>query len=142
MKIKICGLRRPEDVAYANEVRPDYVGFILTPGFRRSITKETAIELKSALAHGIEAVGVFVNEDISFIKELVKDNVIDVIQLHGNEDSEYIARLKDDEIVGSTPIIKAIQIKDDSVSPEKLFSEFEPLVDFFLLDSGMGSGSS
>lgn len=141
-KIKMCGLFRDEDIAYVNEIKPEYIGFVFYKKSHRYVDFETAKRLRSKLDNNIKAVGVFVNEDISFIKDLVKDNVIDVIQLHGNEDSEYIARLKDDEIVGSTPVIKAIQIKDDSVSPEKLFSEFEPLVDFFLLDSGMGSGSS
>ena len=141
-KIKMCGLFRDEDIAYVNEIKPEYIGFVFYKKSHRYVDFETAKRLRSKLDNSIKAVGVFVNEDISFIKELVKDNVIDVIQLHGNEDSKYIARLKDDEIVKSTPVIKAIQIKDDSVSPEKLFSEFEPLVDFFLLDSGMGSGSS
>ena len=141
-KIKMCGLFRDEDIAYVNEIKPEYIGFVFYKKSHRYVDFETAKRLRSKLDNNIKAVGVFVNEDISFIKDLVKDNVIDVIQLHGNEDSEYIARLKDDEIVKSTPVIKAIQIKDDSVSPEKLFSEFEPLVDFFLLDSGMGSGSS
>ena len=76
MKIKICGLRRPEDVAYANEVRPDYVGFILTDGFRRSITKETARELKSKLAPGITAVGVLVNEPVEHVVEFLDEGIM------------------------------------------------------------------
>ena len=94
MKIKICGMRRPEDISYANEVKPDYVGFILTPGFRRSITKETAKELKSKLASSITAVGVFVNEPPEKIVEYLEEGIIDVAQLHGQESEEDIVYLK------------------------------------------------
>ena len=45
-RIKICGLRTPADIAAANESRPDYIGFILSPGYRRSITKEQALALR------------------------------------------------------------------------------------------------
>jgi phosphoribosylanthranilate isomerase len=38
MLIKICGLRRAEDIAFVNEALPDYAGFILSGGFRRSIS--------------------------------------------------------------------------------------------------------
>ena len=60
-KIKICGLRRDEDIAYVNELKPDYIGFILTSGFRRSIDFDTAKHLKSLLSPNITAVGVFVH---------------------------------------------------------------------------------
>ena len=60
-RIKICGLRTQADIAAANESRPDYIGFILSPGYRRSITKEQALALREQLDPGIVPVGVFVN---------------------------------------------------------------------------------
>ena len=106
MKIKICGLRRPEDIAYANEVKPDYVGFILTAGFRRSITKETARELKSKLAPGITAVGVFVNEPVEHIVEFLEEGIIDAAQLHGDESEEDIVYVK---AATGKPVIKVVR---------------------------------
>lgn len=106
MKIKICGLRRPEDVAYANEVKPDYVGFILTAGFRRSITKETARELKSKLAPGITAVGVFVNEPVEHVVEFLDEGIIDVAQLHGDESEEDVVYVK---AATGKPVIKVVR---------------------------------
>ena len=59
-KIKLCGLRRMCEIEWANQLRPDYVGFVLSPGYRRTISPEQAAELKEALSPGIRAVGVFV----------------------------------------------------------------------------------
>ncbi len=141
-KIKMCGLFRDEDIDYVNEIKPEFIGFVFYKKSHRYVDHDTAKKLRSKLDSDIKTVGVFVDEDISFIKQLVSDGVIDVIQLHGKEDKAYIERLRSDVITQNTPVIKAIQIKDDTKSPESFFSEFDSLVDFYLLDSGMGSGSS
>lgn len=70
-RIKICGLRTPADIAAANESRPDYIGFILSPGYRRSITKEQALALREQLDPGIVPVGVFVNATPAYIQACV-----------------------------------------------------------------------
>ena len=94
MKIKICGLKREEDIEYVNVCKPDYIGFVFA-GQKRKIDYDTAKHLKSKLDSSIRAVGVFVNENIEFIDRLVCDNIIDMIQLHGDEDGNYISRLKE-----------------------------------------------
>ena len=70
-RIKICGLRTPADIAAANESRPDYIGFILSPGYRRSITKEQALALRKQLDPGIVPVGVFVNAAPAYMQACV-----------------------------------------------------------------------
>ncbi len=113
MKIKICGLRRVEDVSYANEVKPDFIGFILTQGFRRSITKETARELKSRLNPNIKAVGVFVNEPVERIVEFLEEGIIDMAQLHGQESEEDIVYIK---AATGKPVIKVVKLlKPDDI---------------------------
>ena len=82
-KIKICGLRRDVDIDYVNELKPDYIGFILTDGFRRSIDVDLAKELKSKLSPDIKAVGVFVDDDIDKINYCLDNGIIDIAQLHG-----------------------------------------------------------
>ena len=62
-KIKLCGLSRPEDIAAANEVNPDYIGFVFAPKSKRYVSPTQAARLKQQLAPGIQAVGVFVKED-------------------------------------------------------------------------------
>lgn len=135
MKIKLCGMRRVEDIEALNPLKPDYVGTICTAGFKRSVTVETARELRAALNPEIPLVGVFVNEEIKQIQLFLDAGIIQIVQLHGNENTEYIRQLR---ALTDTPIIKAykIQSKDD------LQSAIQSPADEILLDSGTGSGET
>lgn len=134
MKIKICGLSREEDIDYVNTAMPDFIGFIIDfPKSHRSITPEMAKQLKSKLNPKIKAVGVFVNAPYEYIAKICKENIIDMVQLHGNEDDEYINKLKE---LTDKEIIKAFIVKDDFDSNKAENS----LADYILLDGGMGSG--
>ena len=127
-KIKICGLKRREDIEYVNKYQPDYIGFVFA-GKKRKLTYDQVVDLKKYLTSSIQVVGVFVNEDISFVEKLVKEHVIDLVQLHGQEDEKYIQALKEKVDVS---IIKAIQIKN-----EDSFNEHYD-VDYYLYDHGTG----
>ncbi len=130
VKIKICGLSRECDIDFANEAKLDYVGFVFANS-RRKITKEQAYILKKKLNSDIKSVGVFVNEDINFILELLNENIIDIIQLHGHEDEKYMLELKRKT---DNPIIKAI-----TVDKKDFISNFSTtFADYLLLDSGSG----
>lgn len=107
-KIKICGLSRPIDIEYVNEAHPDYIGFVFAKS-KRQVSIEQAKQLKSLLNPDIQAVGVFVNEEIDNIILLCNQNIIDLVQLHGDEDESYINQLKSRI---SKPIIKAVRVKD------------------------------
>lgn len=131
MKIKICGLFRNQDIEYANTAEPDYIGFVFAES-RRKVTPEKALELKKNLNPEIKAVGVFVNQNKSLIAELVRNKIIDMIQLHGSEDNTYISELR--ELTGDTPIIKAVSVK----STEDILKSVEYISDFILLDNGKG----
>lgn len=82
---KICGLSRLEDIDYANEFMPDYIGFVFAES-KRKVSLSTALELKSRLKSDILSVGVFVNADLSAVNEAAHSGAIDMIQLHGDED--------------------------------------------------------
>lgn len=92
VRIKICGMRRPEDIQYVNRSRPDYAGFILSKGFKRTVDGKTFSALRKQLDKEIKAVGVFVNEPVENVISFGKS--LDVIQLHGGEDEEYILELR------------------------------------------------
>lgn len=126
-KIKICGIKRTEDIEIVNKYKPDYIGFIFSKS-PRQIDFETAKELKSKLDKGIRVVGVFVNEPIDFIVKLCISNVIDVVQLHGDEDDEYIKQLR---ALVKCRIIKAVRVK----STEQILQEEQKKCDFLLLDT-------
>lgn len=132
-KIKFCGLTGDCDIDAANELRPEYVGFVFAPKSKRYVTPERAAELKCRLAAGIEAVGVFVNDNLYHVAELLNRGVIDIAQLHGSEDEEYIGHLR--QLTGK-PIIRAFRIKtaEDIAEAEKCTA------DHVLLDSGAGTG--
>ena len=98
---------KPCDIEYANRVKPDFVGFIFA-NTRRKISAAQAKQFREALDAEIPAVGVFVNEDISVITSLVQNGCIDLIQLHGEEDADYIRRLRE---VCDVPVIKAVKVQ-------------------------------
>ena len=105
-KVKICGLRRVEDIDAVNHALPDYIGFVFAPSKRR-IDIETAAMLKERLDNRIKVAGVFVNEEIGIISKMVQDGIIDLIQLHGDEDDSYIKRLK---AMCACPVIKSVGV--------------------------------
>lgn len=136
-KIKICGLSRDVDIEYANEAKPDYVGFIIgIPKSRRNIEHAAAKRLKGMLDKNIKAVGVFIDYPTEKIAQLVNDNVIDIVQLHGNEDESYILKLK--KLIPNKEIWKAFVIN----SKYDIIEAQQCSADKILLDSGTGCGKT
>ena len=132
-RIKLCGLTRPCDIGYANELLPEYIGFVFAPKSRRYVSADKACVLKQALSPEIKAVGVFVNETPEQIATLTDKGIIDMIQLHGNEDEAYIEKLR---ALTDKPIIKAFRI-ETVADVEKAV---QSTADAILLDSGAGTG--
>jgi phosphoribosylanthranilate isomerase len=135
-KIKICGLRFPEDIACVNEVRPDCAGFILAEGRSRTISPSRMRELTDQLDPGILRVGVFVNQDPEWILSLAREKLFDLIQLHGQETEAEILRIR----AGTDQkIVKAIRVDSEA----DMGRAERSLSDLVLLDSGAGgSGES
>lgn len=128
-RIKICGLRTPADIAAANESRPDYIGFILSPGYRRSITKEQALALREQLDPGIVPVGVFVNATPAYIQACVDCGAIEAVQFHGQESPADCAAIH------GAKKIKVFVTGEDQPAPPGSYP-----VDYLLFDSGRGDG--
>ncbi len=131
-RIKLCGMMSEKDIEKANELMPDYIGFVFWKKSKRNLTMDRAKELKARLKPGIKAVGVFVDAQESFVSELFDEGIIDVAQLHGDEDEKYVERLRNRGI----PVIKAFQIHDE----ESLKAANESFADMILLDAGKGEG--
>jgi phosphoribosylanthranilate isomerase len=123
-KIKICGIKSFEDIEYINEAQPDYIGFVFAESKRR-VDFNLACLLKTRLNKHIQAAGVFVNENIGFIAKLCDANIIDIVQIHGDENEEYISTLKK---TVNKPIIKTVRVKDR-------LSTINNNVDYTLFDS-------
>ena len=136
-KVKICGLTREEDITMVNELKPDYIGFVFAES-RRKVSDEQARQLKAKLSKEISAVGVFVNNSIEHISTLWKEGIIDMIQLHGDEDETFIAELKK---VTKCPIIRAIRVKDTGDIQKGMESSADyVLLDTFRKDAYGGTG--
>lgn len=125
--VKICGLKRSCDIDYANKYKPDYIGFVFAKSSRQ-VTPQQAEILKEKLSKDIKTVGVFVNEPIENIAMLCNKNIIDVIQLHGDENNDYINQLKK---LTDKKIIKAVRVK----SSEQVLQAEKLDCDYLLLDA-------
>jgi len=95
--IKICGVRRFDDIEYLNELQPDYVGFVFAKS-KRQVDKEHAYNLIKSLSTAIKKVGVFVDEDPITVLEIAEKLKLQVLQFHGHENQKYINKFKGFEI--------------------------------------------
>lgn len=138
-RIKMCGLSRPQDIAAANELYPDYVGFVFWPDSRRYITPERAMELKAELDEDITVVGVFVDAPVRFVAALMNEDLIDIAQLHGQEDDAYIEALRSAlRAPDEKAIVKAFVVHGAA----DVEAAENSVADMVLLDAGLGEGET
>ena len=131
-KIKICGLRRREDILAVNEAKPDYCGFIIEfPKSSRNVTGALVRELTAKLNPDIIPVGVFVNAAPERVEELLLDGTIHIAQLHGQEDEAYIRRIQKNT---GYQVIKAFSVK----TAQDIENALKSPADYILLDQGGG----
>ena len=134
--IKFCGLSHASDIDAVNSVFPEYVGFVFWPKSRRFVSSEKAEELRELLDARIQSVGVFVDADIDSVADLVRKGIISIAQLHGHEDDEYIAELRNALGSHDIQIWKAFEVENAN----DVNSANESTADLVLLDGGKGEG--
>jgi phosphoribosylanthranilate isomerase len=106
VKIKICGITNIEDALLCQELGSDALGFIFYKNSKRYIKPDDAADIISALSPFTFKVGVFVNEPIENVRLIFETAKLNLVQLHGNEDYNYIKAL-------NLPVIKSIRVKPD-----------------------------
>lgn len=126
-KVKICGLTRAEDIYAVNKWQPEYIGFVFARS-KRQVTKELAADLKALLDPQIRSVGVFTDAPADQIVNLAEHKIIDVVQLHGHENENYIKELKRNILC---PIVKAVRVKEYAQVGQALESK----ADYLLFDA-------
>lgn len=132
MKIKICGLKRPEDIQAVNAVKPDFCGFVIeVTKSSRCVTREQVRELVRGLHKDIIPVGVFVNAPPELPAQLLNEGTLEIAQLHGNEDEAYIHILRE---MTDKPLIQAFSIR----STRDVRRACKSTADYILLDQGGG----
>ena len=131
--IKICGLRRIADAEKCNMLKPDFAGVILCRGRKRSISYEEAKAIRDKLSPEIKLVGVFLNDEIVDIVRYVQNDIIQAVQLHGQESDDYIDGLKS-RLDKDITVIKAVSVTDEN----SIEYANRCKADLVLLDSGIG----
>lgn len=136
VRVKLCGMFRPEDIEAVNEVRPDYMGFVVDfPRSHRSVSPAELEQLSPRVACGVRRVGVFVREPVEVVARLYNEGLIDVAQLHGDEDEDYLDSLR---TACSVPIIQAFRVR----SADDVARARNSTADLVLLDNGQGTGTA
>jgi phosphoribosylanthranilate isomerase len=150
MRIKICGLFREQDIEYVNEALPDFAGFVFAPS-KRQVSEDQALALRFNLDGRITPVGVFVNAPVEEIASLYRNDIISIAQLHGEEDEEYITKLK---AISDIPIIKTFKLTTNPHEPSRTndicqttslcgsWLNNPAIIDYIMLDSGAGTGKA
>lgn len=126
VKVKVCGISDIRTADALNAALPDFVGFVLSGGFRRSVQADAALKIRRALDGRIVTVGVFVNESREYIASFVRNGTIGAVQLHGDEDGEYISALR---TMCAVPVIKAVTVRNGVLPPVPVNA------DYLLLDA-------
>jgi phosphoribosylanthranilate isomerase len=129
LKIKVCGMRDPENISGVIAALPDYLGFIFYPKSKRFVGFEPLSDVLSIIPDSVKKVGVFVDETPEKVLETVQIWNLDVVQLHGNESSEYCQQIQDSGIT----VFKAFSV-DEQFDFEKL-NAYSEVCDYFLFDT-------
>lgn len=136
--IKLCGMRRSEDISYCNECMPDFIGFIFAES-KRKVSPEFACRLKLELDGRIKTVGVTVNASIDDFKEI--STAADIFQLHGDEDKNYIEALR--RLYPEKEIWKAGRIRSEAdIDALSELTADKFVLDAFSADSYGGTGKT
>nr|WP_315000061.1 phosphoribosylanthranilate isomerase [uncultured Oribacterium sp.] len=138
MIVKYCGITKEEEIQHLQQLPIDYVGFVFYKKSKRYVDKEQARRLRAKLKPSIPAVGVFVEEEIPKILNLLKEGIIQGVQLHGEEEEAYVLKLKQEMgQLGTKPFLWRAFILKEEKDIER--ANASP-ADLILLDGGKGEG--
>ena len=124
-KIKICGMKYPDNIKQVAALQPDYLGFIFYNKSKRNFDG-----VIPKISERIKKTGVFVDESLDFILEKVRKYKLQAVQLHGNESPELCLELRSIEKI---EIIKVFSIGEKFEF--KFLKPYEMVCDYFLFDT-------
>jgi phosphoribosylanthranilate isomerase len=137
LKIKVCGMRDPQNLEEVCGLGPDFIGYIFFRGSKRYVGEKPDPVIFEIPENRIQRVGVFVNEPILSVQHLVEKGWLDMVQLHGNESPEYCKALVNEGIY----VIKAIQ--PEFLKDESSLLDYYGVIHYFLFDTpGKGFGGT
>lgn len=128
LKIKVCGMKVPQNIDELVQLPIDYIGFILYDKSKRFIGNEVTAAAIGNIPDSIKKVGVFVNASADYINEKIKSLKLDCVQFHGSESPELCR-----EFFGKTIVIKAFGVNDQF--DFSIIHPYKDCCDFFLFDT-------
>ena len=131
IRIKICGMTRLADALCAAEAGVDALGFIFYEKSPRAITPQTAKAIIKQLPPFVDAVGVFVSEELQRVAEIVCDCGLGYVQLHGSETPAYCRELA--ALAAPCQVLKAIRVGTQTTAGE--VASYHDCVRGLLLDT-------
>jgi len=132
VKLKICGMKLPDNIRAVAALQPDYLGFIFFRGSKRFVDGLTPSFVKN-LPAGIRRTGVFVNEELNKVAELASLYGLNAVQLHGQEPVKYCIALKGLLDDAGVVLIKAFGV--DEQFDFNTLNAYANVVDYFLFDT-------
>jgi phosphoribosylanthranilate isomerase len=130
IRVKICGLTRPDDVLAVADAGAAYAGFVFFPKSPRNVTVETARTLAVEVPMGVAKVALVVNADDAFLDAITGRVPIDILQLHGDETPERVAEVRSRY---GLPVMKAVGVADaEDVAALDVYSD---VADQILVDA-------
>lgn len=128
LKIKVCGLKFPDNIKAVIDLKPDFIGFIFYPNSLRFV-EPFDVNVLQIIPPEIKKVGVFVNESLENILTIAHKYKLDVLQLHGSELVEMCMELKTAGFI----VLKAFPIAE--AYNFKVTKSYEGVCDYFLFDT-------
>ena len=124
MKLKVCGMREPDNIAALSALQPDYMGFIFWAPSSRYVSEATP-----SLDKSIKKTGVFVDASVDYIQSSISAHQLQAVQLHGEETPGYCQLVQNFGV----EVIKAFSVKD--AFDFSMLEAYENSCDFFLFDT-------
>lgn len=112
LKVKLCGMMRPEDARAAAEAGADFVGMVLHASSKRTIDLDRARQIVQAVPDSVTPVGLFVNATADFIRSTAHVLGLRYVQLHGNETPEFVRSLE------GPSVFKVIRVQAASLASD------------------------
>ena len=137
-RVKICGITRKQDAEVCASAGADAIGLVFYEPSPRAVSKELATEILDALPPFVTTVGLFVDANADYVKDVLKRVKLDCLQFHGNEDAAYCEQFE-------RPYIKVIRVVEDTNVEEQArqyISARALLLDTYVADVPGGTGQT
>jgi phosphoribosylanthranilate isomerase len=130
VRIKICGLRRPEEAAAVANAGAAYLGLVFFEKSPRNVSVATARALSLATPDGLAKVALVVNPSNEDLDHILDQVPIDIVQLHGAENPQRVAEIKSHY---GLPVMKAVGIADET--DLAAIDDYSDVADMLLVDA-------